>query len=909
LTALLVATKFAPPRIGSRAVAREHLMARLHEARQRRLVLVVGSAGFGKTTLIAQWRQDLIKSGATVAWLSLAHDDAAPTQFCAHVIGALQQAGVALEDDLLLLSETDTAAGLHAVSSALINSLARTPRELYLMIDDFHYVNDPATLQLVQKLLDAAPANLHIVIASRTAPALLLGRLRARGELDEIEFGELSFDFRESLTFLKAHLDAGIDIDAAHYIHDLTDGWPIGLQLVSISLKANPGKRRRLTSLRPNSQDLSAYLSEDVIADLPADLLDFMQKVSILRRFNAEVAAQVTGFAQAAELIATLEARNLFILPVDLQHEEAWYRFHPMFAEFLSMRLAHAATDVPQLHGRAARWFKQKGLLAEAVRHAFLSEDLDSVVQLLEGSLSPLTSVSHLSAFLRWIDRVPQQLLSQHPRLLMMAGWACALSARPARADSWIAVLDATRPGSGFSDEIQLLKAMIASQRDDAACVLQIVQSLGDIPLGHRALEDMRTSLTIATLAVAGHHAEARNVFNSPPARRSLSSTDEPALMIQFATTIALRTAGNVVEAERIGAPALAKAEAVHGRRSVGACSGAAVMAEVLYELDRVDDARETLATRLGMLRFSTPESMFYAAVIYGRLQLLQEGPRAALEYQLDEETYFRSLGMDRGVTLMLAERLHVVIRTGDWRHGATLLAELESLAQRHQGSHSLDVEIAMIVAVSRARFALGTEEPGGALQPLEDLRRIATRLGRGIALVLCDLLKAQALDDLGHADESLECLQSAVASGYRLGLVRTFLDEGERLRNLLLKLEYPASNVLAEYLRRVTVQHERPAPQDRAPAPAPGGGQSPAVDLRGDSLSLTRRELEVLSLLEKSMSNKRIALALNISIQTVKWNLKKIFAKLGVSSRYEAIVAARKSNLGARADEASRRT
>lgn len=899
--ALLVATKFAPPRIGRRAIRRDHLLARLRDARHCKLALITSGAGFGKTTLIALWRQELLAAGANVAWLSLAADDGSLTQFCACLHGALRQADVAVEDDVLLLSEN--ARDPRSVAAALVNVLLNTSGDLHLLIDDFHHVGDPRTLQLVQALLDAALPGLHVTITSRTSSPLLLGRLRGTGNLCEIGGGELVFNLREALSFLRLNLDSAIDPDAAGQIYEVTDGWPIGMQLVAIALKSDPGNRRRLRALRPSGEDLAAYLSEDVIADLPPDMIEFMQRVSILRRFGTEVAAQVTGFADAERLIAGIYSRNLFLMPVDTDDRQRWYRFHPLFAEYLGQRLARSEIPAAELHRRATDWFARHGLLAEAMRHALLGDDFEAVIRLLESDLAPLESVGELSMLVRWIERLPAGVLGRHPKLLFLGGWASVLTARTDRAEAWAAML--ASEGAEAGAQLRLLKAMIAAQRDDVVRAQALMETLDQTPLDDPGLEPLRIAMLVWHNVALGNHAKARSVYRSPAAHATRSGTGELALLAAATAALGLLRQGHVIEAQGCIEGHFETAQRHHGRRSTSACLCAAVSAGCMYELDRIDEARELLANRLGMLRHSAPEILLQVAFTHGRLQWLRESRREALDYLIHEEAHFRSLGLERGVAHMVAEQQRIALEDGDLRHAAALQKALDEIGRRHPEANPRDAEIGATAALARTRLALAGHEPQQALQSVAAVHAMAARFGKESLQVTADLLRAQALDDLGRVTEADACLRAALATGRRLGLVRTLLDEGERIPRLLLRLAGAGPLPADAYLRQLTEALGRGAAGEATGA----SGHMPAPILPHASAwlaehpgvpRLTRRECDIVALLDRSMSNKRIALTLSISEQTVKWNLKRIFVKLGVTSRYEAIVIAR--NLGLRA-------
>ena len=884
-----ITTRFSPPRISSHAVLRELLLARLQAARDCRLILINGSAGFGKTTLMAQWRQSLIKDGNSVVWLSLAQEDGALESFCANLICTLQNAGVPLEEDLLLLIERESLDGLLALASVMINTLARVNAPLYLMIDDFHFATDPRISRLVQLLVDGAPTQLHIVLASRVNANLKLGRLRAMAELCEIGATELGFDFNESLTFLKAYLDDGIDMELAHAIHENTDGWPIGLQLMSISLKANPRKEAKIHRLLPGNSDLRDYLAEDVVAGLPAEIIKFLEKISILRRFNAQVAEHVSQTPQTVDLIASIEAHNLFILPVDMESQQQWYRLHPLFAEFLQQRLVASDVDMSPLHLRAAHWFEQAGMVSEATRHAVLSENLEELVRLLERKQPTYHGLSHLGQFMRWLDCVPLEQLTLHPKVLLQGAWGCLLTMLTSKAETWIEVLEkSSADPSTWKPHIDLVRAAIALQHDDLARCSQLVQGLRERTFTHPFNERMRVCLYINSLVYLGQQQQAWQYLNGPECATLRTGNDELALMIVATTAHGILLCGNVLEASRHLIDVLLLAENKHGRRSVSACTCAVAVAEAHYEMDRIDDVRETLSNRLDLLRFAPPSVSISAMISVARMNYLLESSATALTYLTKMAGEFRARGFDRALAHNLTEQVRILLGNGDWRQCESQRAGLDALTHRHCSDTPLAHEIGALAALSRARICLARQEPDRALLALDIVEQFASRYSRGKWRIQSNLLRAVALNDLGRQSESAVLLRAIVGESYELGMVRTLLDEGPSLLALLANLDCRDDPVLDSYRSRLAA-----VPLNCA-STGPGLARATKDSAAGEHSLFTKRELEIIGLLEQSMPNKRIAQTLNLSQETIKWNFKNIYTKLGVSSRYEALTALR---------------
>lgn len=885
----LITTRFSPPRISSHAVLRAPLLARLLAARNCRLTLINGSAGFGKTTLLAQWRQNLLKEGCGVVWLSLSQEDGKLESFCANLIGALQQAGLPLEDELLLLLKGDSQNGLLALASVIINTLARVDTALYLMVDDYQFASDSAIAHLMQIIIDSAPTQLHVVLASRLFPDLKLGRLRAMAELCEIGGTDLGFSFDESLAFLKAYLDDDIDIDLAHTIHTSTDGWPIGLQMMSISLKANPRKGLSSDRLLSSKAGLVDYLVEDVISDLPAAILAFLEQISILRRFNVKVAAEVSQSTDAAALIATVETRNLFIVPMDMESRTPWYRLHHLFAEFLQQRLNDSGVDKQALHLRASAWFEGAGVINEAVYHAVQSENFEAVVALVGRSQPDQHNISNLGQYVRWLDCVPLERLVQHPGVLLQGAWGCVLTMMTSKAQAWIDALEQNLPDeSHLGPHIALVRASIAAQQDNLPLCEQQLKAIGDHRFNHPFNEQMRACLHVHCLNHSGQQQTAWEYINAPQARAIRTSQDEIALLAVVTAAHGGMLSGNVREASRHIVDVLLVAESAHGQRSISAsCCGVAA-AEAHYEMDRIDETRQVLSNRLNLLHLSPPEITISAMISVARLNCLQESPASALAYLAGKMSALRAQGFDRAVAYNLAEQIRILLGNGDWRQCESQRAALEALAHRHDADTHAAHEIAAVTALSRARTSLARQEPERAMTALDSLEQLALRYGRGIWSVQSQLLRAVALNELDQAAQSQALLRKVVAESFRMGLVRTLLDEGAPLLSLLGNLECEDDPVLESYRSRLVAAPLRFA---TASAISPRAATESSVN---ESSLFTRREQEIINLLEQAMSNKRMAQTLNLSQETIKWNLKNIYAKLGVSGRYEALIAAR---------------
>ncbi|WP_447740461.1 LuxR C-terminal-related transcriptional regulator [Pseudomonas laurentiana] len=868
---------------------RERLLDEMRGMANCRVGLITGSPGFGKTTLLAQWRQVMMRSGAEVAWLALSNDDKHVAIFFAYLRGALQRLGIALDSGIPL--EGARPEFIDELVAAIVEGACAINKELFLIIDDYQHVTDPRAHQLMQKLLDHSPDNLHFVISSRVGPPLSFSRLRLSGQLVELDCAALPFDLAESRAFLEQSLAAlKLTPEELHQIHDLTSGWPATLQLVIILLRSDPQSRGALREMGWRSDDLQSYLAEDVMAHLPPELAAFMESVCICRRFNASLAQAITGDSSAQAILKRLDEENLLIFRVEADDRQPWYRFHALFSDFLATRLARRTSDAQtELHLRAARGFAERQLLAEAVRHATLAGDLSYAAELVERAAPATWSLSQLSPLLRLLDRLPQATLFSRPRLFFLGCLAYALTARPAKAEAWLEQFQ--RSGAAQQADVAyrlpLVQAAIEVQRDRTDPIIALLKDFKALPDDYSVTRFGAPALLGIAYLAAGRIEEALQCLDENPIPQGERDA-EMALVAEGTRTLCYLQAGQMHEAERIGAAQLARAVAVHGHRAASAYLGAATLADVYRELDRTDEAREILANRNGLLQWAMPDTMLRATLCRARLDLLQDSAEVAMAFLERQERHFRAIGQDRALVHCLAEQARIALLGNDKALAADRVAKLAVLAKTHRESLGFQAEIPAIAALANARLLLATNYPQKALEALAVLGAYAKKFGRGQLLVTGQLLEACAKADLLQPEQAQAHVLEALSLGRRLGLVSTFLDEGEVLRKMLAALVGKAlDSEDAAYLQRLLERF------------GPGNGARSSESSSAGAVSLlTPRELAILQLISQAMANKRVALTLNISLETVKWNLKNIYAKLGVSSRYDAVSWARKQGL-----------
>ncbi|GMG90535.1 hypothetical protein Cmtc_17550 [Cupriavidus sp. TKC] len=834
--------KLAPPRLGGGVIVRSALLAHLREARHAAMVLLVASPGYGKTTLMVQWRQQLVGAGAHVGWLSITPEFDAPGPLCA-AIGA----SVAQDVEAALACRTP---------EALIATLAATPGELYLMLDGVEHLQDAEAWRVLQTLLDVRLPRLHLVLAARRRPPLRVSKLDAEGLLVEFDDESLAFSLVETGAAL-VHKSSRA---ATVRLFEATRGWPAAVCILADAYAPDASRAA-----------LDTYWAEVVAPALTAGQVRLLRWLAWLDRWTPELAAEVTGVPRSAEYARSLAGQGIFVGPA-LSHT-GWLTLHPLFADWLRRAMPLANIDRLSLHRRAVAAWLRAGSSGEALSHAMRADDAGLVAYVARESMPAMPAMSHLRALPNWIDQTGIERVAEEPAMLLAAAWACTTAARLDDARRWLSMLEGR---DDVATQVALIRAAIALQQDDVTAMDDWLGRLGGHALPHPSLEHIRDALAVRCGAMLH-----RPTFQPVP-RLEATPHDELLPVAHGATALAMLLSGDARGALVVGLPAARIAQQLHGRRSVSACVCAVPVAAALLEQDRAEEAAEMLASRLDLAYHSSPDVMIVATLCQARLQWLagdRDGAYAALT---DAQAHAAGRGLTRVLARLLAQRILFTIQEADLRRAGLLQDELDALAARLDASDMRAREVGTIAALSRVRVTLFAGDPAGALVALEPVRS-----ENAAALVLVDLLFARVNADLDRPQFVVRHLESALAAGLRLGLLRMLRDE-PGIPELLEKVQLSGDTVRDNWLGRVR------AAEDQLKQPAVFLPVVRRRRRRGEPERLTPREREIVVLLEQSMSNKRIAMVLNLSIDTVKWNLRQIYAKLGVSTRYEVILTVR---------------
>ncbi|MFZ0166488.1 MAG: hypothetical protein WAL12_23155, partial [Trebonia sp.] len=421
----LLETKLHVPRWRRSLVARPRLSERLSRGAESALTLVSAPAGFGKTTLLAEWLAAAPADGRSVAWLSLDQRDNDPALFWTYLVAALKTAAPGEGAGALSLLHPPRSPG-EAGLVTLLNDLDAISDDVVLVLDDYHVIDAREVQDGMAFLLEHLPRQIHLVIGSRTDPALPLARLRGRGELVEIRAADLRFTPGEAAAYLNGVMGLALAAADVAALEGRTEGWIAALQLAALSMQGREDTAAFIAGFAGDDRYIVDFLAEEVLQRQPGHVQQFLLRTCILDRLCGPLCDAVTGQDDGKAMLAALERGNLFLVPLDDRRQ--WYRYHQLFADVLQARLRdERPEEVPDLHRRASGWHEQNGEPSEAIRHALAAGDFERAADLVELAIPAMLRSRQEAAVLGWLELLPDVVVRVRP--VLSVGFAGALLA------------------------------------------------------------------------------------------------------------------------------------------------------------------------------------------------------------------------------------------------------------------------------------------------------------------------------------------------------------------------------------------------------------------------------------------------------------------------------------------------
>ena len=874
--ALLLTKVYGPPPRHN-LVFRPRLVERLNEGLSsgRKLTLISAPAGFGKTTLVSEWvagPRDCppkLVCGNSVAWLSLDEADNDPARFISYLVAALQTILPGIGESLLPALQSPQPLHIETLLTALLNEISKMPEHFVLILEDYHSIDSRPVDHALDFLVEHQPPQMHLVITTREDPQLPLARYRARGQLTELRAADLRFTPGEAAELLNQVTGLGLSVENIAALETRTEGWVAGLQLAAISMQGHKDAASFIQSFTGSHHFVMDYLIEEVLQQQSESIQAFLLHTSILDRMCGPLCdAILPDFSVSGQAtLEYLEHANLFTIPLD--NERGWYRYHHLFGDLLRKRLGQTLTPqgIAGLHLHASGWYENHDLMLDAFRHAALANDLERAIRLMESRKMPLHRRGTATTILDWLDTLPETVRNARPVLwwkqasLMLeigqtigveeklqAAEACNGTSRDLTEKSpwpgrfWPATSSRQKPSC--SRRAGLWSTWIPSPAPFIANLM-----LGYAYFLHSDLTEAGQAYTEAlTLAQAG-----ADIPNTTLAKYRLGQLQAESNQIHQAA----ETFQQILELISEYSP-----------------SNAAIaymsLADINYEWNNLDVAEKYLeqSSQLAQQYAHVVDRMVLNILYLARLKLAQGDVSAAESLTSQAE----QTAQQKNICIRLPDlaycRAEILLRQGRF-------AEVTQLAQQND----------LPLMHARALIALG--EPTAALEVIEPLRQKAEAkllVQRRLEVMT---VQSVALFVQGEKEQAIHLLGEVLALAEPGGFVRLFLNEGTLMAELLSAAA--AQGIRPDYVKKLL-----------ATFAAETKGRLPVKSITGSAFlvePLSLRELEILRLIAQGLSNQEIC-KLFLALDTVKGHNRRIFEKLQVHRRTEAIARARELNL-----------
>lgn len=897
-------TKLQPPVVReSSLVGRRRLQEQLDAGISARVILVSAPAGFGKTTLVAEWIKGV---QLPVCWYTIDESDNAPGRFFGYVVEALRTMEPTLGSTLLQALQTPDPPEIHDLMPSLVNELAAADGEFILVLDDWHLLDSRSIDDALTFLVTHLPSQMHLVILTREDPPLPLARLRGRGQLTEVRTAQLCFTIEEATELVNGLMGLGLNSVAVRRLNERTEGWVAGLQMAALSLVGREDPQDFIESFAGTHRFIVDYLVDEVLLRHSEEAREFLLQTSILRRMTAPLCNAVTGRNDGQETLERLERNNMLLVPLDDRRD--WYRYHQLFADVLRANaVRQRGADVGLWHARASRWHDAHGERTTAISHAFASGDFDLAADIVERTWPELYYGVRPMTWLTWAERIPDSVATRRPVLTAATAWMLLDKGDLDSAEHHLRM--AERLLAGEEENVVISNSeefgALPGSTEAARAYLALIQGDTDRTIAHA-----RRGLSLLPKGDHYWHGTAflfvglaqwrdgdlegafRSIADSVSHQRAAGSYFYEAFGMAILADIRMAQ-GRLREAQAEYQRILETGNSV-GEGEQGAADQPAQLIQDpvalhagLGELNRqwgnLDRAEEHLDRGLEIRgRAVLPATVYRLWTARARTRESQGRFSDALA-DLDEAERRYTPGAVPDPFPIPALRARVWLRQGRLQD-AVAWAQAGEFGSTGEVPFLRECEYLTWARIAIASASEARDE--SALQEcivlLDGLAKSANQAGRSATAIEASILKGIALENRGDPQAAEESIGRALQMAEPEGFVQIFVDEAAVLEPLFARVLSGGVNprFLKALLRR-----------------ANNGGGEDASGIEANRLlvePLSGRELEVLGLINQGRANQAVADELYIALSTVKKHLNNIFGKLGAKSRTEALRRAR---------------
>jgi LuxR family transcriptional regulator, maltose regulon positive regulatory protein len=883
----LISTKLTMPPLKARMVERTHLLDRLREGKDRRLIVISGVAGSGKTCLVCQW---LIRDQLPVAWYSLDHADNHSDLFLRYLLAALS----GIDDPLVSacgkwLNQGKKLVG-REVLSHISEYLSELRKDAYLVLDDYHFVSSKEIHGALFSFIDHLPARMHVVVTSRHSLPFSVPHFKMRNQVVEISASDMKFTEGETVRFFTETIPVRLSSDAALIVWRHVEGWVGGLQLFSLSLKGREVPEDLSACLGGFDQDATDYLVDEVISVQSEKVRRFLEVTALLDRFNADLCQEITGMTDSSDILADIYKNNLFLVPLDSARK--WFRYHHLLSVAIRGQVAKSNPQALSLvHQKAALWFARKGYLEDAFQHAFASDDLEFAADMLEDYLMDLYDRYEIASFRRWLSMLPEHVFMERTLLRLLA---CRFDIESIHLLQVKALLDDIdhRQSEAFAryegykrklceDQLLVFRAILPFWLEPHKVdPEELEEVLGRISLDKTFLPGMTKVIIGSSYFFRGEMLRASEKAYEATTT-VLSSNSLFVTMLWFRLMAGVeRWQGHLHGAEA----ALDKGFSFLRQKGLSDSPLSSIlcfeMAWVAYERNDLERALDYLNTALKYLDQAGFSNEIATGYFLRSLILLGRGETEDAGRSAEKiKSMSTSSGESYSVALANAFSARLAIAQGDYEWA-------ERWSERRQ--LALDEPFSLRFAhecLAVAELHYGRRRFQEAIQVLKQLHDQCESRHMGDLQLDADLLLCAAFDRSEQRRAAKALFERALSFAETEGYVRPFVNRANQLSPVLLDLadDRQTNGRRATHLESIIkaggFDVNRDHPRRRHRDQGRGG--------------LTAREFEILGLLSEGYKYDEIANKCFISLDTVRTHVKHVFEKLKAKNRTQAIAHA----------------
>jgi LuxR family maltose regulon positive regulatory protein len=897
MTQLLLTTKLFFPRARSKLVSRPRLIERLNAGLRKPLTLISAPAGYGKTTLLSDWR---LRRGSDfpLAWLSLDPDDNNLARFLTYISAALETLKPALAQELVSQLQLPELPAVEELITALIHGVNPFPQDFALVLDDCHVITEPAIHQALAYLLDHMPPKMHLVMLTRSDPPIPLAKLRVRGDMEELRADDLRFSTEEAFIFLNSVMDLDLSVENVSALDQRTEGWAVGLQIAALSLQNKADADAFIKAFTGSNRYILDFLSEEVIQGQTEEVQAFILQTSILDRLSGPLCDAVLGGTQdSAQMLLYLERRNLFLIPLD--DERQWYRYHHLFSELLFRSLKQTRPEVlNELYERAAAWLEANGYMEKAIGYALKAQNYEFATRLMYQIRTNLLDHGEIDSLISWLNTLPEELVRSQPELCFSKATNLTMQGYFDDAEKWLQLAESgfhQVPASDLRvplDQNRFLtyRSIYARFRGDFTDAIDLGQRAVDLTPKTTARDWGVVLLFLAQAHFYAGNTDLAEQVLQDAIHANLASGHMEAYLNSCHNLAQLKILQGRLQDARTIYEHAAQAASEHGKL-IYAGTEHACLGDLKREWNQLDEA--AVEIQKGVELAEAGDHIFFLLDVYlsgVRLALVQKDWEVAWSYLQKAERVARRCTNSVEIAYLEAWKARLQLAQGNF-------AEAELWAET-SGTGTKGIEIVypfppeeewQLLTLARVLLTQGKTDQAKAL--LERIRIAAENAGRCGRALEAQMLQALADQAAKEEKQAVAKITQVLARAEPEGYVRLFIDEGALMAKLLYKAATGPTAAVGDYAKRLLAVFS----QEEAERPAFQIKQS---QIEGMVKPLSERELEMLRLVAQGKTNKEIAAELFITIGTVKRHAVNIYTKLDAKNRTEAVAKARELGL-----------